>query len=344
MDEKVKKISVIIPCYNVAAYIDRCMSSLVRQTMGIESLEIICVDDASTDETWSCLQKWEQRFPETLMIIRQEKNRRAGAARNLGLLYASAEWIAFVDADDWLETDYFEILYNPAVAYECDAVVCGFVRDASVPDVKSEEKFRKSGKYITAETKESKKKLFRDGSLGFGPWAKLLRKSLLTEKKICFPEELAYEDMYWLPLLYAYVEKVYVIEEKLYHYFLNPGSITLCSNADHHMDMLKIQLMKWTDYKKRGFFHEYREEFERDALNDAVCTMTQLVMLYDRPLYWLFQMERELVKEQIPECRYEYYRAELEPASRLLLDILYSPLDEPAFLQIMEQVKMQLIK
>lgn len=124
-----KKISVIIPCYNVAAYIDRCLMSIEAQTMGMEELEIICIDDASADSTWVHLRKWEQMYPENILLIQQKVNRRLGAARNLGVRYASADWIAFVDADDWLEKDYFEKLYVPAAHYKCDVVVCGAILD-----------------------------------------------------------------------------------------------------------------------------------------------------------------------------------------------------------------------
>lgn len=344
MGERIKTISVIIPCYNVALYIDRCMLSVKNQTIGMDSLEIICIDDASTDDTWFHLQKWEQRFQEDVILIRQEKNQRPGAARNLGLMYASAEWVAFVDADDWLDTDYFEMLYNPVKRYECEVVACSFIRDTIETKNKSEKKNRKQGKYIVADTKDRKKKLFLDGSLGFGPWAKLIRKSLLMNHAIFFPEGLSYEDVYWLPLLYAYVEKVYVFDECAYHYFMNPGSITLCHNADHHLDMLSIQLMKWTDYGERGLLSQYQEELEKDALNDAICTMTQFAVLYDEPSFTFYRMERELLKKHIPEFKYEYYRPELDSTSRLLLDILYSSLDESAFLQIMEQVKAKLIR
>lgn len=344
MKERIKKISVVIPCYNVASYIDRCMESITKQTIGMESLEIICIDDASTDDTWSHLQKWEQRSPEDLLLIRQEKNRRPGAARNLGSMYASADWIAFVDADDWLESGYFETLYTPVTRYECDVVVCSFIRDAFGLSKETERGDRRQGKYIVADTKEKKKKLFRDGSLGFGPWAKLLRKSLIMEHGIFFPEDLAYEDMYWLPLLYAYAERIYVSEERLYHYFVNPDSTTLRSDTDHHLDMLAIQMLKWVDYGKRGLFDGYQEELERDALNDAVCFMTQFVVLYDQPPFPFFQKQRELLKERVSECRYGHYRPGLDQISRLLLDILYLPLDEPAFLQIIEHVKKQLVK
>ena len=68
------------------------------------------MDDASTDATWEHLQKWEENFPEQIILIHQDVNRWQGAARNVGLQYSSADWIAFVDADDWLEPDYFEQL------------------------------------------------------------------------------------------------------------------------------------------------------------------------------------------------------------------------------------------
>ena len=92
-------VSVIIPCYNVESYIDRCLASITVQTIGMENLELICVDDASADGTWNRLLLWEQLYPEQVILIRQEVNRRQGAARNLGLQYASADWVSFVDAE-----------------------------------------------------------------------------------------------------------------------------------------------------------------------------------------------------------------------------------------------------
>ena len=68
------QISVIIPCYNVASYIDRCLTSIVSQTIGINALEIICVDDASTDDTWQQLQRWEQDYPEQILLVHCSEN------------------------------------------------------------------------------------------------------------------------------------------------------------------------------------------------------------------------------------------------------------------------------
>lgn len=126
------KISVIIPCCNVERWIDRCMTSITSQTIGMGNLEIICVDDASADDTWGHLKEWERSFPENVRLIQLEVNLRQGAARNIGLRYASADWIAFVDADDWVEPDYFELLYTAATNHICDVVVCGSARDCSL--------------------------------------------------------------------------------------------------------------------------------------------------------------------------------------------------------------------
>ncbi len=79
------KISVIIPCYNVGNYIDRCMASIAVQTLGVENLEIIFIDDASTDDTWERLQRWEKRFPDNILLIHSDVNGKPGAARNIGL-------------------------------------------------------------------------------------------------------------------------------------------------------------------------------------------------------------------------------------------------------------------
>lgn len=78
------KISVIIPCCNVERWIDRCMTSITSQTIGMGNLEIICVDDASADDTWGHLKEWERSFPENVRLIQLEVNLRQGAARNMG--------------------------------------------------------------------------------------------------------------------------------------------------------------------------------------------------------------------------------------------------------------------
>ncbi len=338
-----KKISVIIPCYNVAAYIDKCMVSITAQTIGIEALEIICIDDASTDGTWEHLQKWEQMFPDDILLLRQPVNRRQGAARNLGLQYASAEWIAFVDADDWLEFDYFQRLYQPTIRFACEVVACSTMRDMAGLDDCFNEAKRQPGREgcLVTDTKELKEASLRSKFMGMGPAAKLIQKKLLIESNICFPEELAFEDHYWVPLLYLYTTNIYIIEERLYHYFWNPGSTSLARNKDYHVDLFTIQMMKWKDYRERGLMDRYREALEYDFLWHAVVAMKMVIIYRDELPYPFFCLEQNIIRQQIPDHKKvtDRYMEGFLPGEQALLHAFYSPVSKNTFQQIAEQIK-----
>lgn len=107
-----KKLSIVVPCYNVEKYIDRCVNSLVNQTLSHSEYEIILVDDASADDTWKHITDWEQRFPELIMAIHCDENGKMGKARNIGVSYASGEYIGYTDSDDWVEPDMYKTLLD----------------------------------------------------------------------------------------------------------------------------------------------------------------------------------------------------------------------------------------
>ena len=337
-----KKISVIIPCYNVSRWIDRCLTSIIRQTMGMEALEVICIDDASEDNTWERLQEWERKFPENILLIRQEVNRRQGTARNLGLQYASADWIAFVDADDWLESDYFEQLYFPAVEFACDAVCCGSMRDYSDTLQYFEKDSRniegKESRLVLAETEAVKKRLLQTRGTTTGAWAVLVRRNLLMEHAVYFPEDLVYEDRFWPPLLYIYAERFYFVEVRLYHYFSNLHSTVYADRNDHLVDWMTIQLIKWREYRERGFLEKYYAELEYDILCDAVKIMT-LICRQETPSYSLYRLERQIITEWVADYKKNLYISEFQESSRCMLEALYSPLDKEGFRQFHQTVK-----
>lgn len=124
-----KKVSVIVPCHNAAKWLPQCFLSLVQQSIGIDGLELIFVDDASDDEgaTWALLEEFERVYPESIMIIHLEENLRQGGARNVALGYATGEYLAFVDADDFVEKDFLEKVYRRAVESDADIVQFDYV-------------------------------------------------------------------------------------------------------------------------------------------------------------------------------------------------------------------------
>lgn len=335
-----KKISIIIPCYNTERYVDRCLASITSQTIGLDNLEIICVDDASTDSTWLHLQEWERRFPDNIILIPLSVNQKAGTARNIGLNYASADLVAFIDSDDWVEIDYFEQLYKPMIQFDCDVVCCQSKRDPARTLVYFNEECsgETADRFLAMDTEEKTKQLFKDKIMGKAAWGKLIRKSFLMDHGIFFPENLVYEDNFWIPLLHIYVKRLYVIEKYLYHWFVNFDSITLSKNVDFHVDWITIQFIKKNEYERRGLFQKYREELEYDLLLDAAGFMSVLLSRYEEPSFSLYQLEKEFVTTYIPDYKSCKYAADFLTYSSSLLAALYSPMNRDQFQEFAQTI------
>ena len=114
------KFSFIIPVFNAREYIKECLNSILNQSMS--DFEIICIDDCSTDNSLEILENFSQ-MDERIVVHSNKKNMGAGFSRNIGLNYATGEYIAFVDADDWIEKDFCKILYNNAKTNDSDIVL-----------------------------------------------------------------------------------------------------------------------------------------------------------------------------------------------------------------------------
>ncbi|MBQ9990098.1 MAG: glycosyltransferase family 2 protein [Lachnospiraceae bacterium] len=337
------KISLIIPCYNVEKYIDRCLQSVISQTIGLESLEIICVDDASTDHTLIRLQIWEQSYPEFIMLIPCSHNGRQGTARNIGLSYASSDWVAFLDADDWLEPDFFEKLYSITAKMDCDVVVSRMERDYSTELTYLENRSSdKDDQYMVIDTDEKRNYFILFNSMSNSACARLIRKSLLLDHQITFPENLAYEDTYWGSLLHLYTNKVYFLEEKLYHYFVNNNSTVLAGNLDYHTDLLTVQNMLWREWKERGFYPRYKDALEYDFLHSCYFSFLKILAFrYENPPYSLYQLLKELVEEKIGNCQDNPFLKEIQLPElyQLLLQSLSLSLTREEFQEFIRCIK-----
>ena len=118
------KVSIIVPVYNVEKYLKRCLDSLVNQTL--KDIEIICVNDGSTDGSLAILNEYV-RNDDRIVVINQE-NSGQSVARNRGIDVAKGEYLGFVDSDDWVSEDYFERLHNSAIQNNAEIAVGGIIR------------------------------------------------------------------------------------------------------------------------------------------------------------------------------------------------------------------------
>ena len=326
-----KLISIIIPCYNTEKYIDRCFQSLVAQTIGIEQLELIFVDDCSTDNTWKHLGELETVYPESVMIIHCDENGRQGRARNIGLEYATAPYIGFVDADDWVESDMFEKLYRRLSENNCDIAMCRSWRDYAKPNQKLPPKYTgEENRILYIDTEEKRKMFLALGSIEFGVWNKLYRADLLRDNNIFFPEKLAYEDHFFATLLYFYAKKVYILEERLYHYYVNEQSTVLAPNATHHFDILTVDTMLWRECESRGLVEIYRQELEYQFLSLCYLMSMKLMILRmtEVPYDFFLKLKRETL-QRIPDYHGNPYVKELvTDLNKIILELLDMPIDE----------------
>lgn len=168
------KISIIIPVYNGQAFIGRCLESIAVQTH--REWEVIIVNDGSTDNTVQLVETISESHQMNVKLYSQ-KNAGQAAARNFGLLQAEGEYVAFLDADDYIDKDYLKQLYDTAEAYHSDVVTCGYrnvKEDGTVQTEMSVSPFAEVSDY---------------GKAGiFVVWAKLFRREFLLQNQFCFPE------------------------------------------------------------------------------------------------------------------------------------------------------------
>lgn len=210
-------ISVIVPVYNVEAYFDRCMESLVGQTY--EEFEIIVIDDGSTDGSGLLCDKWAEK-DKRVKVFHQE-NRGLSAVRNRGLELAGGEYILWVDSDDYVEKNYLEKLSEAYTSTGADMVMCSFYTDI---DGVVEHTGKKLFRAEEMNRQTFLERLYVQGMYSV-VWNKFLPKEAYEEIK--FPVGRVFEDSSVMLQLTKRCNKIVVIEEPLYFYRRHKASITL---------------------------------------------------------------------------------------------------------------------
>lgn len=347
-----KKISVIIPCYNVEKYIDRCLQSVTEQTFSMSDMEILCINDASTDGTLDKLKTWEEIFPDTIMVIDCEENGHLGKARNIGLSYAGGEWIAFIDSDDWIERDYLTALHTTAVSGAYQLVACREERDSSDsltyfdgqggPEPEAASDGSVTGEKVIPYTitgTSARRSFFMNQPLKLYAWGRLIRRDFLIENELFFPEHLAYEDIVWGNLVNMYVESAALIDRAMYHYYVNPNSIVLKKNEAYHIDHISTQEIMWAQLIGRGFGDDYLTEIQYEYLYDGYLGMLKILALrYDEPSYSYFRLLQELTRAKVPADMCGRFASDpgIPELHRLLFGMIHQYVSRDGFMRLME--------
>lgn len=279
------KVSVIVPVYNVEAYLSHCIESIQQQTES--DIEIILVDDGSPDTCGEICDRFAEKDAR-IQVIHQE-NAGQGVARNTGLAAAHGEYVLFVDSDDWIEPDLVETAFAAAKKFDAEMLIF----DLQATDAQGNSVYRSAQKIPTntlLSAKTDKSFLLTDPS----PCNKLLKRSWLLENQFAFPK-MYYEDLIAITCLDSAVERgVYIGGKPLYNYFLRQNS-TLHNGDAEKTAKKRIAAVNeiYRFYKGKNLAEFYHAELEwivlyhgfflpaREILNFTAQPFAYIDELYD---------------------------------------------------------------
>lgn len=303
-----KKISIIIPCYNVEQYIDRCFESLINQTLGLENMELIFVNDGSMDDTLSKLTGYEQRYPDDIIVIHFEENQRQGTARNVALQYASAPYIGYVDADDWVEPSMFEKMVSAIERYDCDFVECGWDYARDEHNRKPTKSWGNNG-YMDLTIPEVRTEFIRSKVALVMQCDKVFRKSFLIENDIYYPEKILNEDIFYIYLVFVYAKSCYYLEDVLYHYFVNEGGTVRQKKAEYQFDKMTVTFGFLQTCIERGLMEDSKEEVEWLFLEKYyVYMLWEVFEQFPDRAYKTYMEMKETILQWVPDYKTNPYR------------------------------------
>lgn len=249
------KISIIVPCYNVEKYLDRCMDSLLNQTL--KDFEIIMVDDGSPDKCPEMCDEYAKKDNRVKVV--HKKNGGLGFARNSGLDIATGEYVAFIDSDDYVGLDMYKTLYDRAEADKCDAVFCGFRTEVRENKWMYSNEVDADKLWKGKEVQQFMLDMIASGAgikaerlYQMSVWHSIYKRSLIEEKHLRFvsEREVASEDIPFQVDFLSKANTVAYVSKTFYSYCLNGTSLTATlkpEKYDRYKQLRACLLSKFTD-------------------------------------------------------------------------------------------------
>lgn len=348
------KLSIIVPVYNVEKYLKKCLDSLINQTLA--EIEIICVNDGSTDNSLNILQEYSQK-DKRVKIINKE-NSGLGFARNVGIEHAQGDYIGFVDSDDWVSPEMYEKMYENAKKNDSDMVICqAYLFDDETHEIKDNEPifnldcFNENFNNRVFNHEETKDFLF---NICVTAWNKIYKAQFLSDNKIKF-FKISFEDNIFFTEAYLNAKRVSLVNEPLYYYRINrDGSIIKDGNKKFFdiipmNELIESILIETNNYKtyendflifkisstisrfeqvddvyKEEFFNLVKNDFQQKNLKpqDINNIHPSLLKKYDNIMSASYWQEYELLNEinrlkELHETQIQGYQEELHKQLKL---------------------------
>lgn len=297
------KISVIVPCYNVENYLEKCLTSLLNQTL--KDIEIIVVNDGSTDDTQKIIDRFSSEYENIKAFIKP--NGGLSDARNFGLNYVSGEYISFIDSDDYIREDMLELMYNKAKKNKLHIVVCDFINKYSDG---TENRMKSNLHYSDDDVKNY---------IISSPTAclRIYKKEIFDN--IRFKKGIFYEDLFLTPSLVLKTKKIGFVEEGLYYYLQRDGSIMRQNNFSEKL----LDIFDVLQENKNNLYKEYPLEVEYLYITHLLRTATLRFLNYKDASKYLEKIV-DIMKTEFPNWRKNPYYKKSSKKLRLICFLAYN--------------------
>ena len=242
-------ISVIVPVYNVKPYVSRCIDSILKQTY--TDIEILLIDDGSTDGSGIICEEYSKT--DTRVHVIHIENHGVSYARNIGMENSNGEYIAFIDADDWIESNMFTRLSEALEKADADIAICKEKKVIEKADGSYEYNFSKRWQDISQDTLIDKTDLYNKVYIENGVvWNKLFRRAAI--KEIRFDVNLHYgEDFIFLLDVLECTKNAVIVPDELYFYYVNRKGNVVSSIDERSLELISNGIRAYNILKKRGY-------------------------------------------------------------------------------------------
>ncbi len=272
------KVSVIIPVYNTKDYLKKCLDSLINQSLA--EIEILAVDDGSTDGSGEILKEYAQKYPKKFKAFFKENGGQA-SARNLALLHAKGEYLGFVDSDDWVDTEMYLEMYQKAKSEDADIVICDTTDHYPDRDV-----------YHHASQFTDKFKVTPSAC------NKIFRREFVGE--IDFPVGLWYEDFEFTTKNLMLTEKISVIHKGFYHCHCRQVSTMTNNNAQKNLDIITVLGNLSNFVEQNGLMEKYSDVLEYLYIEHILITTVNRLQIQKN------SEKNQIIKQMVKEIKLKY--------------------------------------
>lgn len=304
------KVSIVMAVYNVEKYIKQSLDSAINQTF--KDIEIICIDNNSSDNTVRILKEYAQK-DSRITIIENENNLKQGLARNQGIQIAKGEYICFLDGDDWYDLSFVEKLYSKSKKDDSDITICCWLPYDNVSKKLNYSHVYSQLKQISEELNDrafswreiAQDSVFWQSSV---PWDKMYKKTFLLEKDVKFPDGVFFEDNVFVYDAIFKSEKMSILRKNLVFYRTNRKNAVTNRNNKTFFDYLKIFNLIEENLKKINLYDEMKYAFLNYKIISLYWWYMKIGFIYKREFFnkikedfkkiYLTEEEKKLIRNR----------------------------------------------